>query len=209
MLWLIDNYDSFTYNLVHLIGELGVQSHVVRNDMVTAQDVVDAAPHAVVISPGPCRPEDAGHCLEIIHALDPATPVLGVCLGHQAIAHAFGAKVVRADKQMHGKLSRISHSGAGIFDGLADPLAITRYHSLTVAPDSLPDELEATAWTDDGVLMGLRHRDRPLHGVQFHPESIATQQGHLLVSNFLKLAQIGHTPVAERIAQLPSALRAA
>lgn len=189
MILLIDNYDSFTFNLVHLFGELGVQSHVVRNDRITAEEAIDRAPEAIVLSPGPCTPNEAGVCLDLIAAASGRIPILGVCLGHQAIGQAFGGDVVRGAVPMHGKVSRLHHEGAGLFEGVPDHFQAARYHSLIVAADTLPDALEATAWTDDGVIMGLRHRTLPVHGVQFHPESIASEHGRLLMANFLRLAR--------------------
>jgi anthranilate synthase component 2 len=188
MLILIDNYDSFTYNLVHFLGELGAEVTVKRNDAITVDALLEAAPRAVVISPGPCDPDRAGICLELVTRAAGKIPLLGVCLGHQAIGQAFGGKVVRAPYVMHGKLSPVRHSGEGVFRGLPNPFQATRYHSLTVERDSLPDCLEITAETDDGVILGLSHRELPVHGVQFHPESIASEQGHALLKNFLEIA---------------------
>ena len=188
MLILIDNYDSFTYNLVHFLGELGAEVTVARNDAITVDALLEAAPRAVVISPGPCDPDRAGICLELVTRAAGKIPLLGVCLGHQAIGQAFGGKVVRAPYVMHGKLSPVRHSGEGVFRGLPNPFQATRYHSLTVERDSLPDCLEITAETDDGVILGLSHRELPVHGVQFHPESIASEQGHALLKNFLEIA---------------------
>jgi anthranilate synthase component 2 len=192
MLILIDNYDSFTYNLVHYLGELGTESVVVRNDKVTVDEVMAQRPKAIVLSPGPCTPNEAGVCLDLIKAAGPTIPLLGVCLGHQSIGQAYGGQVVRAPVPMHGKLSTITHTGQGIFAGLPERFEITRYHSLIVERATLPDCLEITAETDDGIIMGLQHKSHPVHGVQFHPESIASQQGHALLANFLKLA--GLTP---------------
>lgn len=189
MLLLIDNYDSFTYNLYHFLGELGAEVEVWRNDSMTAEEALALKPEGIVISPGPCDPDRAGICLELIEKAGGDYPVLGVCLGHQAIGQAYGAKVVRAPEPMHGKLSPVSHGGGSVFAGLPSPLTATRYHSLTLAPESMPDCLEVTARTEDGVIMGLRHRDLPLHGVQFHPESIASEQGHALLDNFLKITK--------------------
>ena len=188
MLILIDNYDSFTYNLVHFLGELGAEVTVKRNDAITVDALLEAAPQAVVISPGPCDPDRAGICLELVRRAAGKIPLLGVCLGHQAIGQAFGGKVVRAPYVMHGKLSPVRHGGEGVFRGLPNPFQATRYHSLTVERDSLPDCLEITAETDDGVILGLSHRELPVHGVQFHPESIASEQGHALLKNFLEIA---------------------
>ena len=189
MLILIDNYDSFTYNLVHFLGELGAEVTVKRNDAITVDALLESAPQAVVISPGPCDPDRAGICLELVTRAAGRIPLLGVCLGHQAIGQAFGGKVVRAPYVMHGKLSPVRHTGEGVFRGLPNPFQATRYHSLTVERDSLPDCLEITAETDDGVILGLSHRELPIHGVQFHPESIASEQGHALLKNFLEIAE--------------------
>ena len=190
MILLIDNYDSFTFNLVHLLGDLGAACDVVRNDALTPAEAIARAPAAIVLSPGPKTPTEAGICLPLIRAAAEARiPLLGVCLGHQAIGQAFGAQVVRAPTPMHGKLSPVSHDGAGLFAGLPSPFTIARYHSLMVAPDTLPDALEPTAWTEDGVIMGLQHRTLPIHGVQFHPESIASEHGAGLVRGFLALTR--------------------
>ena len=189
MLLLIDNYDSFTYNLAHFLGELGAEVTVERNDAITVDALLDSAPEAVVMSPGPCDPDRAGICLELVERAAGRIPLLGVCLGHQAIGQAFGGKVVRAPYVMHGKLSPVRHTGAGVFRGLPNPFQATRYHSLTVERESLPDCLEITAETDDGVILGLSHRELPVHGVQFHPESIASEQGHALLKNFLEIAE--------------------
>jgi anthranilate synthase component 2 len=189
MILLIDNYDSFTYNLVHFLGELGAKTRVVRNDAVTVDDALATAPEAIVLSPGPCDPDKAGICLALIRAAAGRVPILGVCLGHQAIGQAFGGRVVRAPEIVHGKLSAIRHQGEGVLAGLASPLKVTRYHSLLVERKSLPESLEVTAETDAGLIMGLRHRTLPVHGVQFHPESIASEGGHALLANFLRLAQ--------------------
>ena len=187
-LLVIDNYDSFTYNLVHYLGELGAEPQVHRNDRITVDQVAALAPDAIVLSPGPCTPSEAGICLELIRELGAETPILGVCLGHQAIGQAMGGEVIRAPELMHGKTSRIEHTGRGLFRGLNSGFEATRYHSLTVRPESLPPVLEVTARTADGIIMGLQHRSLPLHGVQFHPESIASQNGHALLQNFLNLA---------------------
>lgn len=192
MLLLIDNYDSFTYNLVHYLGELGAQSVVVRNDKITVDEVMANKPQAIVLSPGPCTPNEAGICLDLIKAAGPTIPLLGVCLGHQSIGQSYGGKVIRAPQPMHGKLSTITHTGQGVFAGLPKSFQITRYHSLIVERSSLPDCLEVTAETADGLIMGLQHKTHPVHGVQFHPESIASEQGHALLANFLRLA--GFTP---------------
>lgn len=188
-LLLIDNYDSFTFNLVHYLGELGAASDVVRNDALTAEEALARGADAIVISPGPCDPDRAGICLELIEAAAGRTPILGVCLGHQSIGQAYGGKVVRCGEIMHGKTSRIRHSGAGLFADVPDPVTTTRYHSLTIERESLPDALEITAQTEDGVIMGLSHRTHPVHGVQFHPESIRSEHGKTMLGNFLKLAE--------------------
>jgi anthranilate synthase component II len=188
MLVLIDNYDSFTFNLVHFLGELGAQVRVHRNDRISSAAVIAADPDAIVLSPGPCTPREAGICLDLIAAAGGKIPLLGVCLGHQAIGDAFGGRVVRAPAPVHGKLSVIRHDGRGIFRGINAPFHATRYHSLVVERSSLPDELTVTADTDDGLVMGLAHKKLPVHGVQFHPESIASEHGHLLLKNFLDLA---------------------
>jgi anthranilate synthase component 2 len=185
MLLLIDNYDSFTYNLVHYLGELGAEAVVRRNDALTVQDAVAMAPDAIVISPGPCDPDRAGITLDLIDEAAPVCPVLGVCLGHQAIGQAFGGRVVRAPAPVHGKTSLIHHDDTGVFRGLPNPFRATRYHSLIVERDCLPSELVPNAWTEDGLIMGLRHERLPVHGVQFHPESIETVAGHDLLRNFL------------------------
>jgi anthranilate synthase component 2 len=188
MIVLIDNYDSFTFNLVHYLGELGAEVEVHRNDKITAGDVIAADPDAIVLSPGPCTPKEAGICLDLITRAAPTIPILGVCLGHQAIGDAFGGKVVRAPTLLHGKLSEIRHDGSGIFRGINAPFKATRYHSLVVERQSLPAELTVTADTDGGVIMGLSHTRLPVHGVQFHPESIASDHGHLMLKNFLDIA---------------------
>lgn len=187
MFLLIDNYDSFTYNLWHYLGELGAEVVVKRNDALSVADALALKPQGIVISPGPSDPDRAGICLELI-AKAGRIPLLGVCLGHQAIGQAFGGKVVRAKVPMHGKLSAIRHEGSGVFAGLPNPFDATRYHSLIVERASLPASLAVTADTEDGIIMGLQHRERPVHGVQFHPESIASQGGHRLLKNFLVLA---------------------
>ena len=192
MLLLIDNYDSFTYNLVHYLGELGAESVVVRNDKISVAEVMAQKPKAIVLSPGPCTPNEAGICLDLIKAAGPTIPLLGVCLGHQSIGQSYGGKVIRAPQPMHGKLSTITHSNKGVFKGLPKSFQITRYHSLIVERATLPDCLEITAETADGIIMGLQHKTHPVHGVQFHPESIASEQGHALLANFLALA--GFTP---------------
>ena len=187
MLLLIDNYDSFTYNLVHFLGELGAEAHVVRNDKITVEEAIRLAPKAIVLSPGPCTPNEAGICLELIEKAGPKIPILGVCLGHQAIGQIYGGKVIRAPQLMHGKLSSIRHTGKGIFKGLAKTFEATRYHSLIVERENLPSSLEITA-ESGGLIMGLQHKKHPVHGVQFHPESIASEHGHALLANFLELA---------------------
>jgi len=190
MFLLIDNYDSFTYNLYHYLGELGAEVEVRRNDQVSAEEAVEMHPQGIVISPGPCDPDRAGICLELIDRVAGETPIMGVCLGHQALGQAYGGRVVRAAAPMHGKTSTITHNGKGIFESIPSPLTATRYHSLTLDPGSLPDEIEVTAESEDGTVMGLAHRDLPAYGVQFHPESIASEHGHQLLQNFLRLA--GH-----------------
>ena len=189
MIILIDNYDSFTYNLVHYLGELGETVVVHRNDRISVDDVLDAAPDAIVISPGPCDPDRAGICLDLVRAAAGRLPMLGVCLGHQSIGQAFGGTVVRAPEMMHGKTSAIHHDGSGVFRDLPQDFIATRYHSLTVRRDDLPDCLAITAESADGVIMGLAHRQLPMHGVQFHPESIASECGHALLKNFLVIAR--------------------
>lgn len=187
MLLLIDNYDSFTYNLWHYLGELGADVVVHRNDQLSVDDVVAMAPEAIVISPGPCDPDRAGICLEMIERVGAEMPIFGVCLGHQAIGQVFGGRIERAPAPMHGKLSDIEHDATGVFAGLPSPLRATRYHSLTIAPASIPDCLDVTAKTSDGVIMGIRHKTLPLHGVQFHPESIESEHGHAILKNFLDM----------------------
>jgi anthranilate synthase component 2 len=188
MILLVDNYDSFTFNLVHYLGGLGAEVVVHRNDKITVAQVQEAAPEAIVLSPGPCTPNEAGICLDLIAQAAPTTPILGVCLGHQAIGQAFGGRVVRAPKPVHGKLSDIHHRGASVFRGINGSFKATRYHSLVVQRDSIPETLSVTAETDDGLVMGLAHKTLPVHGVQFHPESIASEHGHLMLKNFLDLA---------------------
>jgi anthranilate synthase component 2 len=188
VIYLIDNYDSFTFNLVHYFGELDAEVKVRRNDKVTSDAVVDADPDAIVLSPGPCTPKEAGICLELIAKAAPTIPILGVCLGHQAIGDAFGGRVMRAPTQVHGKLSEIRHNGTGVFRGINAPFKATRYHSLVVERSTMPSELTVTAETDEGVIMGLAHTTLPIHGVQFHPESIASEHGHLMLKNFLDIA---------------------
>ncbi|MBM3580855.1 MAG: aminodeoxychorismate/anthranilate synthase component II [Alphaproteobacteria bacterium] len=189
MLLLIDNYDSFTYNLRHYLGELGAEVLVKRNDALTPDEALALAPEGIVISPGPCDPDKAGICLDLIRGNAGRIPLLGVCLGHQAIGQAYGGCVVRAPKPMHGKVSEIRHNGHGLFAGIPSPLHATRYHSLTVAREGLPDILEITAESDDGVIQGLSHRTQSVHGVQFHPESIHSEHGHAILRNFLAIAR--------------------
>jgi anthranilate synthase component 2 len=189
MLLLIDNYDSFTYNLFHYLGELGAEVVVKRNDELTAAQALAMKPEAIVLSPGPCDPDRAGICLELIEKGGADVPILGVCLGHQAIGQAYGGKVVRAPAPMHGKLSRIHHTGRSVFRGLNNDFEATRYHSLTIAPESLPRDLEVTATSSDGVIMGVMHKTLPVHGVQFHPESIGSENGHAMLQNFLTIAK--------------------
>jgi anthranilate synthase component 2 len=188
MLLMIDNYDSFTYNLVQYLGELGANVKVVRNDEVALDEVEGMRPELIVISPGPCSPNEAGISLALVQRLGGAVPILGVCLGHQAIGQAYGGKVVHAQTLMHGKTSGVHHTGQGLFAGLPSPFTATRYHSLAVERASLPDCLEVTAWTDDGEIMGLRHRSLAVEGVQFHPEAILTEHGHAMLKNFLDAA---------------------
>lgn len=190
MILLIDNYDSFTFNLVHHFGALGVECAVKRNDALTADRALEMNPSAIVLSPGPCSPDEAGICCELIEKAAGKVPVLGVCLGHQSIGQVFGAKVVRSAVPMHGKINAIHHDGSGVFAGLPDPVDMVRYHSLTLDPDSIPDSLIVNARTEDGVIMGVRHREHPIHGVQFHPESIASNSGGDLLANFLRLANV-------------------
>ena len=195
MFALIDNYDSFTYNLFHFLGELGARFEVFRNDKITVDELIERKPQGIVLSPGPCDPDRAGICLEVVERCAPTIPILGVCLGHQSIGQHFGGKVVRADVPMHGKVSTISHNGTSVFEGLPNKLATTRYHSLIVDKEGWPDCLEQTAWTEDGIVMGLKHRDYPCHGVQFHPESIASDAGHRMLANFLKDAGFNGAPI--------------
>jgi anthranilate synthase component 2 len=187
MFLLIDNYDSFTWNLWHFLGELGAEVTVKRNDALSVEDVLALRPQGIIISPGPSDPDHAGICLDIVKRAG-SIPLLGVCLGHQAIGQAMGGRVVRAAEPMHGKLSEIHHDSTSVFAGLPNPFKATRYHSLIVERASLPASLRATAWTEDGLIMGLAHKERPLHGVQFHPESIASVAGHSLLKNFLEFA---------------------
>lgn len=189
MLLLIDNYDSFTYNLVHYLGELGAEVKVVRNDALDVQQAMALRPSSIVLSPGPCDPAQAGICLPLTAAAAEARiPLLGVCLGHQTIGEAFGGHVIRCHEIVHGKMGVMHHSGKGVFRGLPSPFLATRYHSLIVERETLPDCLEVTAWLEDGTIMGLRHKERPIEGVQFHPESIASEHGHQLLRNFLEMA---------------------
>ncbi|MEM9729398.1 MAG: aminodeoxychorismate/anthranilate synthase component II [Myxococcota bacterium] len=185
MILVIDNYDSFTYNLVQYLGELGAEVVVRRNDVTSLDEIESLNPAGVLISPGPGRPEDAGISLSLIEKMSPRVPTFGVCLGHQSIAQRFGASIVRADRLMHGRTSPIFHEGGGVFSGLPSPYTATRYHSLIVARDTVPPELEITAWTEEGEVMGLRHTDLPIEGVQFHPESFLTEHGHRLLQNWL------------------------
>lgn len=194
MFLLIDNYDSFTYNLVHFLGELGAGVTVRRNDAIGVDEALSMAPQGIVISPGPCDPDRAGICLELVRAAAGKFPIFGVCLGMQSIGQAFGGQIVRAPLPMHGKVSAVHHHGTGVFANLPDPLTATRYHSLIVERDRLPDCLEITAETEDGLIMGLQHKELAVHGVQFHPESIATEHGHELLANFLAVA--GHKGTA-------------
>jgi anthranilate synthase component 2 len=189
LLLLIDNYDSFTYNLYHYLAELGAEVVVKRNDELTTAEAFALNPEAIVLSPGPCTPNEAGICLDVISQANGTVPILGVCLGHQAIGQAYGGQVVRASEPMHGKLSRIHHTAKGLFRGLNNDFEATRYHSLTIERDSMPADLEVTATTGDGTIMGVMHKKHPVHGVQFHPESIASENGHALLQNFLKIAQ--------------------
>ena len=187
MLLISDNYDSFTFNLVHYFQELGAETRVIRNDVMTAEEALALNPSGIVLSPGPCDPDRAGICLDVIAKAPADLPILGVCLGHQSIGQIFGGKVISAKEIMHGKTSQVSHDGTGLFLGLPSPFTATRYHSLAVEPESVPDCLIVTATTPDGEIMGLAHKDRPVHGVQFHPESIASEHGHDLLANFLAL----------------------
>jgi anthranilate synthase component II len=187
MIVLIDNYDSFTFNLVHYLGGLGAHVAVHRNDKISVAEVIDATPEAIVLSPGPCTPNQAGICLDLV-AQAGDVPILGVCLGHQAIGQAFGAEIVRAPAPVHGKLSHVRHEGQGVFHGINGPFQATRYHSLVVDRASIPEDLLVTAETDDRLVMGVAHKERPVHGVQFHPESIASEHGHRILKNFLDIA---------------------
>jgi anthranilate synthase/aminodeoxychorismate synthase-like glutamine amidotransferase len=197
MILLIDNYDSFTFNLVHFFGDLGAECLVRRNDSLTPAEALALNPEAVVLSPGPCTPNEAGICIDLVRlAAEQRVPLLGVCLGHQSIGQAFGGRVMRAAEPVHGKTSAIHHRGTDVFAGLPDPFTATRYHSLIVQKSSLPDCLTATAFTEDGIIMGLRHETLPIFGVQFHPESIATSHGHEILANFLAIARHGAAPPA-------------
>lgn len=189
MILLIDNYDSFTYNLFHYLGELGADVRVVRNDEISADEALALKPQGIVLSPGPCTPNEAGICLEVIEKAAGNMPILGVCLGHQAIGQVYGGSIVRAPEPMHGKLSRVHHSGKSVFRGLNNDFLATRYHSLTIDPPSMPASLEVTATSEDGVIQGVMHKSHPVHGVQFHPESIASENGHALLNNFLTIAR--------------------
>jgi anthranilate synthase component 2 len=207
MIVLIDNYDSFTFNLVHYLGELGAEVDVHRNDKVTSAAVIAADPDAIVLSPGPCTPKEAGICLDLIEKAAATIPILGVCLGHQAIGDAFGGKVVRAPEPVHGKLSEIHHQGSGIFRGINGPFKATRYHSLVVERNTMPRELTVTAETDGGLVMGLAHTRLATHGVQFHPESIASDHGHLMLKNFLDIAAAWNASTRQRRAAPSAAVR--
>jgi anthranilate synthase/aminodeoxychorismate synthase-like glutamine amidotransferase len=194
MILLIDNYDSFTFNLVHYLGDLGAECEVWRNDALSVGDVLAKQPEAIVLSPGPCTPNEAGICLDVIEAVAGKIPLFGVCLGHQAIGQAFGGRVIRAPVPMHGKISPVTHGGSDVFEGLPSPFNATRYHSLIVERETLPEVLVPTAFTEDGLIMGLRHRSLPIFGVQFHPESIASEHGHHILENFLRIARGRNTP---------------
>jgi anthranilate synthase component 2 len=189
MILLIDNYDSFTYNLFHYLGELGAEVKVVRNDEISAAEALGMKPEGIVLSPGPCTPNEAGICLDVIKQAAGSMPILGVCLGHQAIGQVYGGRVVRAPEPMHGKLSRVHHTGKSVFRGLNNDFLATRYHSLTIDPPSMPAVLDVTATSEDGVIQGVMHKSHPVHGVQFHPESIASENGHALLNNFLTIAR--------------------
>jgi anthranilate synthase component 2 len=186
---LIDNYDSFTYNLFHFLGELGAKVRVERNDALSADEALALRPEGIVLSPGPCTPNEAGICLDVIRKANGQVPILGVCLGHQSIGQVYGGRIVRAPEPMHGKLSRMHHTGKSVFRGINNDFMATRYHSLTIAPESMPDALEVTATSEDGVIQGVMHKTHPVHGVQFHPESIASENGHALLANFLEIAR--------------------
>lgn len=206
MFLLIDNYDSFTYNLWHFLGELGAEVVVHRNDKISVDDALALAPQGIVLSPGPCDPDRAGICLDLVARAAGEVPILGVCLGHQTIGQVFGGKVVRGPVPMHGKLSRVTHNGTGVFEGLPSGFSATRYHSLVVERESMPDSLSITAETEDGLVMGLAHESLPIHGVQFHPESIASEHGYRILDNFLRLC--GHNGKPMRpVEELQTALR--
>jgi anthranilate synthase/aminodeoxychorismate synthase-like glutamine amidotransferase len=194
MILLIDNYDSFTFNLVHFLGDLGAECVVRRNDTLTPSEALAMRPEAIVLSPGPCTPNEAGICLELIREAAGKLPIFGVCLGHQAIGQAFGGDVIRAPEPVHGKTSPVHHENSDVFAGLPDPFTATRYHSLIVDAATLPDSLEPTAWTDDKIIMGMRHKTLPIFGVQFHPESIATSHGHEILENFLNIVRGRNAP---------------
>jgi anthranilate synthase component 2 len=198
MIVLVDNYDSFTFNLVHYLGGLGADVVVHRNDKVTSEQIVAADPDAIVLSPGPCTPNEAGICLDLIAKAGTTIPIFGVCLGHQAIGQAFGGEVVRAPEPVHGKLSTVQHAGGGVFRGINGAFKATRYHSLVVDRETMPEALAVTAQTDDHLVMGLSHRTLPIHGVQFHPESIASEHGHLILKNFLDLAAAWNAATGRR-----------
>jgi anthranilate synthase component II len=199
MITLIDNYDSFTYNLVHYLGDLGVACRVYRNDKISVEELLGEEPSAIVLSPGPCTPNEAGICLELIEKNDGRVPLLGVCLGLQSIGQAYGGKVIRAPKLMHGKISTIYNSGEGIFQGLPSEFSATRYHSLIVEEKTMPQALRITASTSDGLVMAVQHQSQPVFGVQFHPESIASAYGHALLANFLRMARINWQPIKQNL----------
>jgi anthranilate synthase component 2 len=209
MIVLIDNYDSFTFNLFHYLGGLGAEVLVHRNDKISADDVIGADPDAIVLSPGPCTPNDAGICLDLIAKASPIIPIFGVCLGHQAIGQVFGGKVVRAPVPVHGKLSLIKHQGQGVFRGINGPFQATRYHSLVVERATMPADLAVNADTDDRLVMGLAHAKLPVHGVQFHPESIASEHGHLILKNFLDIAAAWNATTGRRPLRRPQSRRSA
>ncbi len=194
MILLIDNYDSFTFNLYHFLGDVGARCEVWRNDKLTVEQALAMQPEAIVLSPGPCTPTEAGICLDLIKAAAGRVPLLGVCLGHQAIGQAFGGRVIRAPQPMHGKVSAIAHDGTDILDGVPSPFQATRYHSLIVERETLPETLVPTAWTEDRLIMAMHHRTLPIYGVQFHPESIASQHGHAILANFLAIARGSNAP---------------
>jgi anthranilate synthase/aminodeoxychorismate synthase-like glutamine amidotransferase len=196
MILVIDNYDSFTFNLVQYLGELGTDVLVFRNNQITPDQVAELRPKGIILSPGPCTPNESGVCLEVLRQFSATTPIFGVCLGHQCIGQYFGGKVIRAPQVMHGKTSEIFHSGDQLFDGIPSPFVATRYHSLIVERESLPDVLDVIGWTEDGIIMALRHKELPVVGVQFHPESILTAAGHRILANFLQSAGVeSHLPV--------------